>query len=181
LQVTNLNTKEQDMSMENAILELAASIRYLADSNRRDLSASASLIAKSEQVNRFGAVQQIAKVEAAEAAEAAEANKAAEEVNAPADVQTEDAEIEQAVQKVEATAKEEKAPAAAEPEAAPVAEHPDFAKDVRPVLLAAIKTAHVGKTGVAALLAKYDATHADKLDPKHYTAVMAEANALIAA
>lgn len=87
-----------------------------------------------------------------------------------------DAEIEQAVQKVEQAAKEEKAPPAAEP----AAEHPDFAKDVRPVLLTAVKTAHVGKAGVAALLAKYDATHADKLDPKHYTAVIAEANALIA-
>lgn len=160
------------MSMENAILELAAAIRYAADRNNGTGRALAAAPVEEEKETTSPARQAIQS--------ALDAAKAGTK-------QQQDAELEQAVQKVEEensrhaerdekAQKEEAAEQEAEKQNAPA--DLDYAKDVRPVLLAAIKKS--GKDAVAAMLATFGVDKADKLTAEQLPGALAEAQKLAA-
>lgn len=190
------------MSMEQAILELAASIRFLADSNRRDLAESATLRSQStKQGETLADTVEIAKdkitkqraerdadQQAAgvchEAAEGATKPRGTTAEDAAADQipgkKDRDAVLEQAIKDGAASAKAEKD---AELEAAvtKVEEESkalDYKTDVRPVLLALAKKA--GQPELKDLLTKYGAATGDKLTADQFAGIVADANALIA-
>lgn len=179
------------MSMENAILELAASLRYLADSNRRDLAGSAVLIQASEKVT--DALVQDKAAELADAtAQRAAAARDAEKKDAAANAEVQDGDVTQAiprevieqakkdaelaaaVQKVEDDAKAEKQGATAEADTVVL----DYAKDVRPVLLLAIKAGK--RPEIEAKLKEFGAAKADALKPEQLPAMLEFAQALAA-
>jgi hypothetical protein len=184
---------ESKMSLENAILELAASMRYLADSNRRDLAGSAMLISKSEPTpleEEGGEVANDIPMTETPAVQAAikrfakiceEGEKALENGGTAQEFLKATADNRKAADSVAEKRKfreePEKDGTAAEVEAESGERAPlDYAKDVRPVLLAAIKKA--GKGAVQSILGQYGVEKADKLDPKDYAAVLAAAQKL---
>ena len=158
------------MSIEDAILELATAVRYLADSNRRDLANSAMLITKSEP-----AQEQVAD------AEREQNRRAAKAVHEGVDTKMREYET---VGKArdEAKAQDQIKAVSQEIEAAdtvkPAAELTplDYKKDVQPILLDAIKK--VGKKPMMDILQQYGVESASKLDPKDYAAVLAAAQKL---
>lgn len=168
------------MSMENAILDHAAALREL------------SAAIKEMNAGRAAALQFSVGPMAQQAEKAVKAH-VQEIVGDKYVVETKDAELEQAVQKVEGAAKADAqktvdeadaksaAVKAAEQEAEAAAfdaPNLDYAKDVRPVLLAAIKKA--GKDTVAAMLKTFGVEKADKLTVDQLPAVLVEAQKLAA-
>lgn len=142
------------MSIEQAIFELAAAVRYLADSNRRDLTASATLIAKSE---RTPLPEIDTEVKGADRDEVAE-----------------EREIEQAVQKVEQAAADKKLDAQPEDGTESLdAPMLDYKMDVCPALMS---VAQKSRDQLVALLAKYGAKNGPGLKPEHYKDILADAN-----
>jgi len=145
------------MSMENAILELAAAIRELAGSGQRGVGMPPAIAAP------YGA-----------------AHVAADQVSAQQQAESlkPDAELEHAVEKVEAAAKEEKK---AEPAPAPKeeakAEQPaatlDYKADVYPKLVGLAKAK--GKPALVGLLKEFDAANGEALKPEQYAQVVARA------
>lgn len=167
------------MSIENAILEHAAAVRELSASIKAMYAGRADALAlPASQGGLVGAA-----VQAAESAGLGTVVRAAAEIGATKPQK--DVELEQAAQKVEADAKieEENSRHAERDEQAQKEEAAELAvlvyeKDVRPVLLAAIKKA--GKDKVAEMLARYGVDKADKLKPEQLPAVLAEAQKLAA-
>jgi hypothetical protein len=157
------------MSMENAILELAAAIRELAGSGQRITGMAPAL-----------------------AAPCGAAHVAVNEVSAQqqAEQLKPDAELEEAVQKVEAAAKEEKKADKPVPkkeevkaetkveEPASAAEAIDYKTQVYPKLVELGKGK--GRAAVVGLLAEFDAKNGDQLKPEQYSAVLARAAELVA-
>jgi regulator of protease activity HflC (stomatin/prohibitin superfamily) len=195
------------MSMENAIEQHASALNNLAEAIRTafgGLAALANIGQQFQSVSAGGA--QVKDVETKDiintkAAELAAAT--AERAKLAQTKQVEDAELEQAVKKVEADAtatraltKEEKAAAAkakkdAEAAASAASSETDgadssdddgavldYVKDVRPVLLAAIKKS--GKETVAEMVKTFGVDKADKIDPAKYGELLAKAEKLAA-
>jgi hypothetical protein len=180
------------MSMEQAILELAAALRDQAAAQREANEVNRATAAGYERavtayamanapVEVAGGVQH--SVEVREQAEGLSVQQVAEHFNVPADVLhaavaeksagpvKPDADLEQAVQKVEAGAgKVEEAPGAA-----PL----DYNKDVKPVLLSLIKAK--GKPVLVEMLGRYGVEKADALSADALPKVLAEVQALLAA
>lgn len=153
------------MSMEQAILELAAAMREQAAAQRESNEVQRATAAGYERaVTAYAAGEQRAREEApAEPkkdvqAEPTPAEPAAQTSNTP--VAPSD-ELEAAVSKVE---EESKAL--------------DYKTDVRPVLLALAKKA--GQPALKDLLTKYGAATGDKLTADQFAGIVADANALIA-
>lgn len=140
------------MSLENAILELAAGMKDLAAAVRErsaplgDLAATAEAAIEEIKGSLVEPIEKSGKMPGAK-----------------------DPEIEQAVQKVEEAAKEEQAEAV----------ELDYTKDVRPVLLAVNKKA--GQPALKALLTQFGAATGDKLTADQYADVLVEANKILAA
>lgn len=168
------------MSMEQAILELAAGMKDLAAAVRNGFSTpqmvegvkqvSAALAPLSEvedpvleQAIKDGAESARAEVVKADKKvpndETIAAMKEAEQI--VANREKADAELEAAVSKVEEDSKAL-----------------DYKTDVRPVLLALAKKA--GQPALKDLLTKYGAATGDKLTPDQFAGIVADANALIA-
>lgn len=172
------------MSMEQAILELAAAMREQAaaqrESNEVQRATSAgyekAVMAYGAAVTQGGAGQDPIDTKAAELAEATATRAAAAKTAAAKDAaknKAGDAELAQAVQKVEDDAKAEKAGATAGD-----AVQLDYAKDVRPVLLAAIKKA--GKDEVQKLIGTFGVDKADKVPADKLGKLLDEAQKLAA-
>lgn len=173
------------MSMENAILEHAAALNNLAESIRSAMSGGATIPVELEMTTTIdGKAAELAEATEKRAAAAREltakdaqqnAAKGATKEHAAADniagEKARDAELEQAVGKIESTVAEK---AQAELESYTL----DYAKDVRPVLLAAIKKA--GKDKVQALIATFGVDKADKVDPAKHGELLAGAQKLAA-
>lgn len=170
------------MSFENAILVHATALENLA----------AALAALTGTRADLAKVAEIADKAGADTAAVEKATAEIEEMGSKSAAK--DAELEQAVQKVEkaATAGKPKAKAETGAEKAKPAEQSDsgagssddaapaldYAKDVRPVLLAAIKKA--GKDQVQALINGFGVDKADKVDPAKYGELLAGAQKLAA-
>lgn len=183
------------MSMENAILEHAAALRELSASIKAMHAGRGDALAL--PASQGGLVNQVVEKAAADAAKGEATSPARQAIQAALDAAKAgstkaagkpDAELEQAVQKVEDSAAAEKARIDADTKAAEAnrtevhLEAPadlDYAKDVRPVLLAAIKAA--GKDTVATMLKTFGVEKADQLKPAQLPGAVAEAQKLIAA
>ena len=156
------------MSMENAILEHAAALRELSAAIKMMYAGRGDALAL--PASQGGTVK-----------EALATIAAAEPEQILAAVGSKDAEIEHAVQKVEDEAKAERKEAEdnqAGPTGADDITPLDYAKDVRPVLLAAIKKS--GKDTVAAMLQTFGVDKADKLTADQLPAALAAAQKLAA-
>lgn len=164
------------MSMENAILDHAAALRELSVAIRESADAT-------RQGNE-GYKAAIVAYATASAPVGIPANDKPYPDSKPGAVEVKpDAEIEQAVQKVEADAKvtalpDDTAANTAEVEKQNAPADLEYAKDVRPVLLAAIKKA--GKDTVAAMLSTFGVDKADKLTAEQLPAALAAAQKLAA-
>lgn len=155
------------MSMENAILELAAAIRELAGSGHRTTGMPAALAAP------YGVVLPT------------EPAKNSKPNPGRAEFVSGDAELEQAVEKVEAAAKGESKAKAAARAATSVEEKTDepaatldYKADVYPKLVALAKAK--GKPALVGLLKEFDAANGDALKAEQYSAVVARAAELAA-
>lgn len=151
------------MSMEQAILELAAGMKELAAAVRAGFGSERMVVGVNEAaavVQKFDdslkgdpkekeAHEQKLQARAADGAE----QPIAEEIKAVSD---------------EIEAKDSVTPADL-----------DYTKDVRPVLLAVNKKS--GQPALKALLTKFGAASGDKLKPEQFTEVLAEANKILAA
>lgn len=188
------------MSMENAILELAAAMRENTAALLKASEATvhstdaykAAMLSYNSSSNTPMTEQDPVDAKAAEPADAtakrATAAREAQEKDAAANAEAKkplpdehplyeeaaveakrdaeiEAELEAAVTKVEDDAKE----------AAPL----DYAKDVKPVLLALVKAKK--KPALVDLLAKYNAKNGEQIRADDFAAIVADANALIAA
>lgn len=178
------------MSMENAILEHAAALRELSAAIKAMYAGRADALALSvdggEQSDKVaGALRIIAGASPAEILTAATPAKGSTKKSEP----KADAELEQSVQKVESDAAAEKARIDADTKAAEanrtevhlgddVAPELDYAKDVRPVLLAAIKKGK--RAEIEAHLAAAGVAKADQLKPEQLPAVLKLATQLAA-
>lgn len=157
------------MSLENAILELAAALKEQAAA-QRDIAAATR---EGNQGYRDAVVAYAANagsqvdLSMAEPSKPSKPSAEAQEEREKHEMSgAQDDELETAVQKVEDAA---------------IAEQPadlDYAKDVRPVLLAAIKKS--GKPAMESLLAKFGVLKADQLQAKDFAAVLVEARKLAA-
>lgn len=177
------------MSMENAILELAAAMREntaaLVKASEATMHSTEAYKAAMQSYDSALATQDPIDAKAAELAQAtekrAEAAIKAQQKDAAANAEAKkplpdelkliptpgsDAELEAAVTKVEDAARAEAAPL-------------DYAKDVKPVLLALVKAKQ--KPALVDLLAKYNAKNGEQIKADDFAAIVADANALIAA
>jgi hypothetical protein len=175
------------MSMENAIEQHAAALNNLAEALRSAFDGLAALANLGKQL-QTGGVQHTTLAAAAESvkAQADEDTKKTRAKAEKAEPLKKDAEVEQAVEKVEADAKKDvqTAPSPADT-AAPNTSSPDadsdetpldYNKDVKPALLAAIKAK--GKEAVQALIKSYGVDKADQIDPAQLGDLLAKAKAL---
>lgn len=165
------------MSMENAILELAAAMREQAAAQRESNEVQRATAAGYERaVTAYATGEQ--RKDVAQANEQVSAKMAGDKP------EVKDAEIEKAVQKVEADAKKEGAATSAATsqestdDSSDALVELDYTKDVRPVLLAVNKKA--GQPELKALLTKFGAATGDKLKPEQYGEVLAAANKILA-
>lgn len=158
------------MSIENAILELAAAIRYAADNDYSTtrLAVASGLADAAAPLDTIE--QDVTKVETdAKAAQ----QKAMDKVS------TGKAEIAAALEKAKAENEAQKAEAAkptfeADPlDAAPL----DWDKDVRPALLAVGKD----RDALVKLMGKYEVPKGGKAPAEKWADLLAEANAIVAA
>jgi hypothetical protein len=167
------------MSMENAILAHANALDNLANAIRAAFGGGGvSPITPAAAAHVSPVVAEAVKAGAAEDTKKARAKTDTK----LAEVQP-DAELDKAVEKVEAAAQAEKGAettagssetggADSSGDAAPL----DYNKDVKPALLAAIKKA--GKEKVQALIKTYGVDKADQIDPAQFTDLLAKAKAL---
>lgn len=163
------------MSMEQAIFELAAAIRHLADSNREIASASAPLITVRGSAANVEATSKDAELETAVAKVETDAAAAQKEAMALAEADRKAAAKAGAQAALDKAAAEKAKPADDDLLGAEV--ELDWAKDVRPVLL------QVGKDrpALVALMAKYGVPAGGSLEADKRPALLAEANAILAA
>jgi len=151
------------MSIENAILELAASIRYHADNAGLSCSGPFLTAGLGEQIK--GVVKD------------AEVETAVKQVEEDAKQETKPkAEVKKSA--AGAVAKEAPAPSvgsAKEPESAPL----DYTKDVQPLLVELGKVK--GREAVKNLLTKFGVAKGNELKADQFDDVVAEANTLMAA
>lgn len=171
------------MSIENAVLELAAAIRHLADSNREIASAAPIGCAQGDDHMLTAAALRDKKAAEIKGTKQAEAAKNQEKIEA-------ERELEKSVTNVEAAAKNAASAAgtataaadtqttagAADTATAEAQTSYDYAKDVQPLLV------KVGKNRdqLVALLKSFGAAKGADIKPADYAAVIAKANELIA-
>lgn len=175
----NNQTEETNMSIENAILELAAAIRYAADKNTVPVLG-----------NSLGHASAIATLKTDEAL-LAEMEKAATKVETDAKAKQEkvmalvEADRKSAAKQAvaDALAKAEAEKKAKVEEDDQLAGDPldtaslDWDKDVRPALLAVGKD----RDALVKLMAKYDVPKGGKAPNEKWADLLAEANAIVAA
>lgn len=194
------------MSMEDAIFDFAGAVRELSAAIKEMNAGRTNALTLPTPLGGTLAAQAAAVAASPVAAQAvaATAEKETEKARAAAmkldgekNQATLNAELEQAVSKVEDDAKKltptadtataqagstetaTSGDAAAPSDDDSVSGEPlDYVKDVRPVLLAAIKKA--GKEVVAAMIGKFGVDKADKLTPEQLPAVLIEAQKLAA-
>lgn len=151
------------MSLEQAILELAAAMKEQAAAQRESNEVQRATAAGYEKaVTAYAIGGQRKRSSEDEAGKQAHNDELAQQ--SKTEEVKPDAELETAVQQVEQAAQEEAAPL-------------DYKADVRPVLLALNKAK--GADALKGLLGKYGAATGDKLDAEHYAAIVADAKALI--
>lgn len=157
------------MSIENAILELAAAIRYAADKT----AGGTGNIAKLLQEVTFGGPL-IGDAELGKAVTKVETDAKAD-AKADAKPTTAKAAIVAALARAEAAKKEQAAPAVEDDplDAATL----DWDKDVRPALLAVGKD----RDALVKLMAKYEVPKGGKAPVEKWADLRAEANAIVAA
>lgn len=164
------------MGIENAILELAAAIRYAADKTAGGTGNIAKLI---ENVTSGSAMttdtieQDVAKVETDAKAEQKRVMALVEADRKPGNAK---AAIEQALADAKAAKEAATAPVVEEDDpldAAPL----DWDKDVRPALLAVGKD----RDALVKLMAKYDVPKGGKAPAEKWADLLAEANKIVAA
>lgn len=152
------------MSIENAILELAAAIRYAADKNTVPVSVGQALTLVAE-ADVAELEKDVTKVET-------DAKAEQKKVMAMVEADRKSA-AKQAVEDALAKAKAEKEAAAKPLGGAPL----DWDKDVRPALLVVGKD----RDALVKLMAKYDVPKGGKAPTEKWADLLAEANAIVAA
>ncbi len=169
----NNQTEETNMSIENAILELAAAIRYAADKTAGGTSNIAKLI---ENVTSGGGAPLITTIEQDVAKVETDAKAEQKKVMAAVEADRKSA-AKQAVADALAKAEAEKAKPVVEEDdpldAAPL----DWDKDVRPALLAVGKD----RDALVKLMGKYEVPKGGKAPAEKWADLLAEANAIVAA
>lgn len=153
------------MSMENAILAHAAALTELAAAVRALVDSSMGAVVAGGQ-----------RIKGNTAAEAADKTETPEKSIKGTKTDTADAKAATEEKQHKAETKTETADTPPADDAGGDEPTLDYAKDVKPKLLAAIKKA--GKEKVSALIQTYGVAKAEQIDPAHFADLLAKAEAL---